>query len=85
MNKIEKTLVEYKNLTFGNNREVMVLNDINFSILQNVYICIIGHNGSGKSTISKVLTGLLKPMSGELYIKDNLIDHTNINFIRSLE
>ncbi len=83
MNKNKKTIVEFKNITFGYNPEVMVLNDINFSILENEYICIIGHNGSGKSTISKVLTGLLKPMSGELYIKDNLIDHTNINFIRS--
>ena len=83
MNKNKKTIVEFKNITFGYYPEVMVLNDINFSILENEYICIIGHNGSGKSTISKVLTGLLKPMSGELYIKDNLIDHTNINFIRS--
>ena len=56
----------------------MVLSDINFTILENEYICIIGHNGSGKSTIAKVLTGLIKPMSGELYIKDNLIEHTNI-------
>ena len=83
MNKNKKTIVEFKNITFVYNPEVMVLNDIHFSILENEYICIIGHNGSGKSTISKVLTGLLKPMSGELYIKDNLIDHTNINFIRS--
>ncbi|MGL5246086.1 MAG: energy-coupling factor transporter ATPase [Mycoplasmoidaceae bacterium] len=83
MNKNKKTIVEFKNITFGYTPELMVLNDINFSILENEYVCIIGHNGSGKSTISKILTGLLKPLKGELYVKDNLIDQSNINFIRS--
>ncbi|MGL4358701.1 MAG: ATP-binding cassette domain-containing protein, partial [Cetobacterium sp.] len=83
MNKEKKTIVEFKNITFGYTPELMVLNDVNFSILENEYVCIIGHNGSGKSTISKILTGLLKPLKGELYVKDNLIDQSNINFIRS--
>ncbi|MGL5591699.1 MAG: energy-coupling factor transporter ATPase [Mycoplasmoidaceae bacterium] len=83
MNKEKKAIVEFKNITFGYTPELMVLNDVNFSILENEYVCIIGHNGSGKSTISKILTGLLKPLKGELYVKDNLIDQSNINFIRS--
>lgn len=83
MNKEKRAIIEFKNITFGYTPETMVLNDINFSISENEYICIIGHNGSGKSTISKILTGLLKPLSGEIYIKDNLIDHTNIDFIRN--
>ncbi|MGL4647207.1 MAG: energy-coupling factor transporter ATPase [Mycoplasmoidaceae bacterium] len=74
-------IIQFKNITFGYNPNVIVLDDLTFDILENEYVCIIGHNGSGKSTISKILTSLLKPSSGEMYVMGNLINESNINMI----
>lgn len=46
----------------------MILKDISFMIQANQTTAIIGHNGSGKSTIAKLMNGLLVPQSGEIYI-----------------
>lgn len=74
--------VEFKNVVFGYNKKQTVLNDVNFTIYDNEYVCIIGHNGSGKSTISKVLTGLLQPRSGSIYLFDQQIQALNIKHLR---
>jgi zinc transport system ATP-binding protein len=42
----------------------IVVRDINFSVDQGDYLCIVGENGSGKSTIVKGLLGLMKPCAG---------------------
>ena len=54
------------------------LNDISFKIGDNEFIGLIGHTGSGKSTLVQHMNGLIKPTSGEVYfdgkdISDNLI------------
>ena len=48
--------------------EIMALNDINLKIDDNEFIGIIGHTGSGKSTLTQHLTGLLKATSGHIYV-----------------
>ncbi|KXS45795.1 MULTISPECIES: energy-coupling factor transporter ATPase [unclassified Candidatus Frackibacter] len=45
-----------------------VLNDINFSINKNEFISLIGHTGSGKSTLVQILNGLIKPISGQVFL-----------------
>ncbi len=82
MNENKKNIIEFKNIKFGYVPGINVLDNVNFSISENEYVCIIGHNGSGKSTISKILTSLLKPTSGDIFIMGNKIDETNINFVR---
>jgi len=56
-----------KNLSFsyGNNK---VLQDINFTIEKNQIITIIGPNGGGKTTLLKLIAGLLTPEKGEILI-----------------
>lgn len=83
MNSIKKNkVVEIENITFGYDETRDVLKDINFEIYENEYVCIIGHNGSGKSTISKVLVGLLKPQKGHLKIYGEKISYLNFHHLR---
>lgn len=59
------------NATFGYDG-VPILKDINFSVGQDTYLCIIGENGAGKSTLIKGILGLIKPMSGRIETGDGL-------------
>lgn len=61
------SLLEVENLTFeygtGKFRN-LALNDVSFSLEKGEILSIIGHTGSGKSTLVQTLNGLLKPKSG---------------------
>jgi zinc transport system ATP-binding protein len=59
--------VEIKNLSFTFNGH-KVLKDINIIVPENQYLAIIGPNGGGKSTLLKIILGLLKPDRGEIKI-----------------
>lgn len=76
-------VVEFEGINFGYTKDLQILKDINFKIYKNEYICIIGHNGSGKSTISKVLSGLLKPQSGTIKLFGEKITPYNIKHLRN--
>ncbi|MDE5599475.1 MAG: energy-coupling factor transporter ATPase [Ureaplasma sp.] len=79
---MKKIAVEFKNVNFSYVPGIPVLNNVSFQIYENEYVCVIGHNGSGKSTISKVLTGLLKPSSGSVEVFGLEINLDNIKKIR---
>ncbi|MCV3754014.1 energy-coupling factor transporter ATPase [Ureaplasma zalophigenitalium] len=78
-----ETAVSFENVFFSYNEDRVILKDVSFEINQNEYVCIIGHNGSGKSTISKVLTGLLKPASGAIKLFGIQINEVNLKFLRN--
>lgn len=50
------------------NREIPALKDINLSVKQNEFLCIVGPSGCGKSTLLHIIAGLDKPTSGEIYL-----------------
>lgn len=50
------------------------IHNISFQIKKGEYVAILGHNGSGKSTIAKLLIGLLEKKSGNI-----IIDHKELN------
>ena len=79
--KNKKTLLELKNLSlsFG---ERQVLENINFEINQGEILGMLGPNGVGKSTIFNLITGLIKPNSGDIYIKNEKINDYPI-FVRT--
>lgn len=52
----------------GTPLEVKALEDCSFSLEQGELMCIIGHTGSGKSTLVQLLNGLLKPTSGTVLL-----------------
>src|SRR5699024_3327996 len=62
--------------------EPWVLKDCSFTIYENEWVAIIGHNGSGKSTIAKLMNGLLFPQKGEILINDVEITEETVWEIR---
>ncbi|MCV9884169.1 energy-coupling factor ABC transporter ATP-binding protein [Metabacillus halosaccharovorans] len=54
--------------------EKLALYDVNLSVKKESYVSIIGHTGSGKSTILQHLNGLLKPTEGSIQIGDHVIE-----------
>lgn len=62
----EKTLLEVNNLSFSYNANRHILTDINFSINKGELIAIAGKNGTGKSTMAKLICGFETPNSGEI-------------------
>ena len=63
--------MENIHMAFGN---VVALKNISLEVGANEIVGLIGDNGAGKSTMIKIVTGVLKPTSGRLYIRDRLVD-----------
>ncbi len=51
----------------GTSMEIRALDDVNLKIPDGQFVGLIGHTGSGKSTLIQHLNGLMKPTSGEVY------------------
>jgi len=68
----------FKNVGFYYDSNTHVLKELSFSIKPKETLIIIGESGSGKSTILDLVTGLLRPTSGEIYF--NKSDSTKVNF-----
>lgn len=80
------SILEVKNLTHiyakGTPFEKIALDNINLTINEGEIIGIMGHTGSGKSTLITHLNGLLKPTSGEILFNGKNIWQENIRKIR---
>jgi simple sugar transport system ATP-binding protein len=58
---------------------VCALKNINLEVGKNEIIGLIGDNGAGKSTMVKILTGVFRPTSGELYVAGRQVDFRTYN------
>ena len=58
-------ILELKNVSAGYDHEV-ILHQVNLKIYEHDFLGIIGPNGGGKTTLLKVILGLLKPYNGEV-------------------
>lgn len=61
-------ILECKNLTKSYKRNKLVLNNLNLEIPAGRIIGLLGPNGCGKSTLIKLISGLLQPNSGEILV-----------------
>lgn len=75
--------VEVSHLSFSYDGQNDVIKDVSFVIPKGSYTTIVGHNGSGKSTIAKLLTGLLKAKSGDIKILGNILNEENVYSLRN--
>lgn len=57
--------------------KIYALKNIDLSIKQGEFICLLGTSGSGKSTLLNLMAGLEKPTKGEIIIKNNSIEKMN--------
>ena len=60
--------IEVKNLSFSYKKGIPVLHDVNFQLQSGKFICLLGPNGVGKSTLFKCMLGLLRNYTGEILI-----------------
>lgn len=70
----------FSNVSFGYKNKEILLKNINLTIPRGNKVAIVGSNGSGKTTIAKLLIKLYLPLQGEIYI-----GNTNINDITLTE
>jgi zinc transport system ATP-binding protein len=59
----------------------IVLNDVNFSVGEKDFIGVIGPNGGGKTTLLKVILGMLKPVAGKIVFNENIIKRKQIGYL----
>ena len=58
---------DVKGKLFNSEKKAVVIKDFSLTIEDNEIIAIVGESGCGKTTIGKIITGLLQPTSGELF------------------
>jgi branched-chain amino acid transport system ATP-binding protein len=67
-------MLKIKNLKAGYDG-VPVIFDVSFEVKEGELVSIIGSNGAGKTTILKTVSGLIKPMAGEIEFMNKNVDH----------
>lgn len=67
--KMNNQIVQFKNVSFRYDTDApYALNNVSFEVFEGEWLAIVGHNGSGKSTIAKLMNGLLFPEKGDIFI-----------------
>lgn len=67
-------ILEFKNVCYSYHTpegELNALENISFSLMPGEFVSIVGPSGCGKSTLLSLITGLIKPESGELFVQKN--------------
>ena len=69
-------LTDHLTMTYGVNTpfEKVAVNDLNIEIMEGEFLGIIGHTGSGKSTLVQMLNGLITPTTGKVLLRDKDIN-----------
>ncbi len=75
--------IKVKDLAYSYDGENYAVKNVSFNIQRGSYTTIIGHNGSGKSTIAKLLIGLLEKNQGNIEIEGLELNMENIYKIRN--
>ncbi len=83
MNKI----IEFKNVSFKYDEEgADVINNLNLDFYEGQFTCVLGHNGSGKSTMAKLINALNIPTSGQVitFGYDTSDENNEVNIRRNV-
>ena len=73
-------LLEMHSLTVAYEENV-ALQDVEFTVNESDFIGVIGPNGGGKTTLLKVILGLIKPVSGKIIFNNDLINNNSIGYL----
>jgi energy-coupling factor transport system ATP-binding protein len=60
-------MIEIRDMTYGYNEEKKVIQNVSFSLRNGEILAIAGRNGTGKTTITRLVMGLLKPEQGTVF------------------
>ncbi|MCK5768028.1 MAG: ABC transporter ATP-binding protein, partial [Candidatus Atribacteria bacterium] len=73
-----------KGICFSYTKNRETLSDINFSLSKAKLLGIIGPNGSGKTTLLNIISGILKPNKGEIFLQNQNLNYLSIEKIARL-
>ena len=76
-------MIQFEHVSFGYPEHGGAVEDVSFTLKKNSVTAIIGANGAGKSTISKLMRGLLKPSSGRVLLEGQDISALKISALAS--
>lgn len=81
------SFIEFENVSFTYNdeegNENKVIENLSFSVEKGDFVCVLGHNGCGKSTTAKLCNAILTPLSGRVLVDGiDTKDEEKLNDIR---
>lgn len=76
-------MIKFKDVSFSYHENEEIIHNISFEIKKGSYTTIVGHNGSGKSTIAKLIIGLIEKKQGLITVGHLEVNEKNIDEIRS--
>ncbi len=76
-------MIRVNDLDYSYSQQDHALKGISFEVKDQEWLSILGHNGSGKSTISKLLVGILAPQNGSIYYDDIELTEKTVDKIRN--
>lgn len=74
-------MIRFEQVSFGYNKEEATIHELDFEIKKGEFVALIGENGAGKSTTSKLVNGLLKPVRGDVTVMGMNTKHTRTSRI----
>ena len=80
--------LSFRHIVFAYDAQLPVLHDLSISLQPGQRIAIVGESGTGKSTLLKVMTGLMAPQQGEVVVDGQQVDYRQIHtlfFLQSQE
>lgn len=79
----QKPVIVFDDVTFAYRDGETVLHNLSFEIYKNEQTCLIGKSGAGKSTILRLILGLMSPQKGKIIVdSENLFDCEDLNTYR---
>jgi ATP-binding cassette, subfamily C, bacteriocin exporter len=76
-------IITFDNVTFAYRNSEPVLKNLNLQIYKNEQTCLIGKSGGGKSTILRLMLGLLTPQEGKIIVDGEILSNCeNLNLFR---
>ena len=75
-------MIKIENINLSFNNEV-VLNNVNYTINKGENICFWGSSGSGKTSLLKIINGIITPQSGKIIVDSVELTHESIQDIRT--
>lgn len=71
---MEKPIIRLENVYFSYGQKE-VLSDINLTIEEGMFLGLVGPNGGGKTTLLKIILGLLTPQRGKVYVRETPLEN----------
>lgn len=80
---MEKKLIVVNGICYSyvQNKKVKILNDLNFEIEKGEFVSVLGRSGCGKTTLTNIIAGYIKPTSGEILINNTIVNKPGKNRI----